>query len=88
MRFKNNGSDINFEDISVNATSTFLESVEQAYKMKEAKSDFDELKTEGQVMYDNINKDTEYVNAGPLLKAINAIVNTGKDLVIEVSFFL
>ena len=39
-------------------------------------------------MYDKINKDTEYVNAGPLLKAINAIVNTGKDLVIEVSFFL
>ena len=78
---------INFEDISVNSTSTFLESVKQAYEMKKAKSDFDELKTTGQVMYDNINKDTEYVDAGPLLKAIFGIVDTGRDLVTEVSFY-
>ena len=55
--------------------------------MKKAKSDFDELKTTGQVMYDNINKDTEYVDAGPLLKAIFGIVDTGRDLVTEVSSY-
>ena len=78
---------IKFEEMpTVDTSGSFMDSVKQAYDLKQTKQDFDYLRTKGQNMYDDIKDNTQFVDAGLLKEAIFGLVDTGRDFVAEVSF--
>ena len=65
----------------------FLESLKRAYAMKDAGLKFDRVKSEGTAMYNKLLKNTDFVDAGKLKVAIDALVDTGKALVEETQLY-